>query len=67
MPAGPPKHVLFRLGRLAFTRDAIPLLGITGAGCALGVGVMLSKFLEPGYLRRAPRHAYKDVPSGESK
>ncbi|KAJ1732772.1 hypothetical protein LPJ61_001890 [Coemansia biformis] len=51
--------VMFRFGSLAFTREAAPLLGVTGAGCAYGAYVMLSKFQEPGYLRREPRRAYK--------
>ncbi|KAJ2761124.1 hypothetical protein IWQ57_006129, partial [Coemansia nantahalensis] len=49
--------VLFRIGKMPFTRDSIPLLGVTGVGCVYGAYVMYSKFLEPGYLRRAPRQA----------
>ncbi|KAJ2713080.1 hypothetical protein H4R19_002427 [Coemansia spiralis] len=55
--------VLFRLGQMAFTRDSVLLLGVTGAGCLYGTYVMFSKFQEPGYLRRAPRHAYKTAGS----
>ncbi|KAJ2785605.1 hypothetical protein H4R18_000421 [Coemansia javaensis] len=51
--------IIFRVGSLAFTREAGPLLGLTAAGCLYGAYVMASKFQEPGYLRRAPRHAYK--------
>ncbi|KAJ1728457.1 hypothetical protein LPJ72_005463, partial [Coemansia sp. Benny D160-2] len=54
-----PSRILFTIGRVPFTRDAVPLLGVTTAGCAYGLYVMLSKFQEPGYLRRIPRHAYK--------
>ncbi|KAI8323380.1 hypothetical protein GQ54DRAFT_296807 [Martensiomyces pterosporus] len=57
----PPAKVMFRFGSLAFTRDAAPLLGVTVAGCTYGLYVMYSKFHEPGYLRRAPRHAYKNT------
>ncbi|KAJ2724447.1 hypothetical protein GGI07_001959 [Coemansia sp. Benny D115] len=51
--------VMFKFGTLAFTREAAPLLGVTLAGCTYGVYVMFSKFQEPGYLRRSPRHSYK--------
>ncbi|KAJ2161042.1 hypothetical protein GGF46_001789 [Coemansia sp. RSA 552] len=51
--------VMFRVGQVAFTRDAALLMSVTGAGCVYGLYVMFSKFQEPGYLRRYPRHAYK--------
>ncbi|KAJ2798509.1 hypothetical protein H4R20_004793 [Coemansia guatemalensis] len=53
--------VMFKVGQMAITREAAPLLGVTTAGCVYGLYVMFSKFQEPGYLRRWPQHAYKNV------
>ncbi|KAJ1887083.1 hypothetical protein LPJ66_009303 [Kickxella alabastrina] len=58
-PPAAASKAMFKFGSLAFTRDAAPLLGVTLAGCTYGIYVMFSKFQEPGYLRRTPKHAYK--------
>ncbi|KAJ2006501.1 hypothetical protein H4R26_001342 [Coemansia thaxteri] len=53
--------VMFKLWQFGVTRDAAPLLGVTAVGCAYGLYVLASKFQEPGYLRRAPKYAYKNI------
>ncbi|KAJ2691124.1 hypothetical protein IWW39_000184 [Coemansia spiralis] len=53
----PNTKVMFKLWQFGVTRDAAPLLGVTAVGCVYGLYVMASKFQEPDYLRRAPRHA----------